>query len=109
MKFIFERLVSKDFEKVYYVITEPAKDRITIYSQDIEELEKIVSSENKAEAYFELYTKLLKTTREEVDYEYLEWKIPVYSSGVSFTYMSLQEERKKRRLAGLRTQVRLAK
>ena len=109
MKFIFERLVSKDFKNVYYIIIEPQKDKITIYSQNLIELEKILNSENKAEAYFELYTTLLKTTREEVDYKYLDSKIPVYSRGVGFNYWLIQEERKKRRIEGLRTQVKLSR
>lgn len=109
MKFLFERLVSKDFESVYYVIIEPQKDLITIYSQNIAELNKIVVSENKAQAYFELYTTLLKTNREELDYSMLEWKKPLMSSGVSFNYWLLKEERKRRELAGLPTRVRLSR
>lgn len=105
--FIFERLLSKDLEKVYYLIRDDRKKVFKFYTQDKDAISRILSSENTEEAFFEVYTDLYKTVREVLRDDLLEWKTPLYSSCIVFDYQRICVEREKRVREGKRTRILL--
>ena len=107
--FIFERLLSKDLDKVYYLIRNDSKGMYRFYTQDKETIMRIISSESWEEAFFDVYTTLLKTVREELKDELLEWKIPLQSDCVNLDCKKIAIVRKQRIKEGKRTRIVLQK
>ena len=107
--FIFERLLSKDLEKVYYLIRNDNKGMYRFYTQDKETIMRIISSDSWEEAFFDVYTTLLKTVREELKDELLEWKIPLQSDCVNLDCEKMAIVRKQRTKEGKRTRIVLQK
>ena len=107
--FIFERLISKDLDKVYYLIHCENKGIFNFYTQDEEIRNQIILSENWEKAFFEVYINLYKTVREECKDDLLEWKIPAYSPCVKLNCERIAAERKRREAAGLQTRIKLKK
>ena len=105
--FIFERLLSKDLEKVYYLIHNEQKKVFNFYTQDYETIQRIITSEDWEKAFFEVYITLYKVRREKCKDELLEWKIPALSKCVNLNCDRIKDERERRKLEGLRTQLRL--
>lgn len=103
--FIFERLLSKDLDKVYYLIHNEKKDIFRFYTQDEETILKIVNSESWEEAFFDIYTSLYKTVREELKDDLIEWKTPVYSQCINLDCHKITEVRKRREKEGKRTRI----
>lgn len=107
--FIFERLLSKDLEKVYYLIRNDNKGVFKFYTQDAETIAHIISSDNWEDTFFDIYTTLLKTVREELSDDMLEWKVPLQSDCVSLDYNKIALVRKQRIKDGKRTRIVLQK
>lgn len=107
--FIFERLLSKDLEKVYYLIRNDSKGIYNFYTQDKETVMRIISSDSWEEAFFDVYTTLLKTVREELKDDLLEWKIPLQSDCVNLDCKKIAIVRKQRTKEGKRTRIVLQK
>ena len=107
-KFIFERLVSKDFKTVYYLIIKKYCNQVIFYTQSEETQNRLLSAENIVNEFFEIYTNLYKTNREEVDDDYLVWKEPARSQGIGFTYDMYKEVREQRRKEGKKIRVKLS-
>lgn len=103
--FIFERLLSKDLDKVYYLIHNEQKKIFRFYTQDKETVMRIIMSDNWEEAFFDVYTSLYKTVREKLKDELLEWKTPVYSDCITLDCEKIAIERKKRTQEGKRTRI----
>lgn len=103
--FIFERLLSKDLSKVYYLIKNDKKKEFKFYTQDEDVIMRICSSDNWEEEFFEVYTNLYKTVRETLKDEYLEWKTPLRSSCITLNYQRIAAEREKREKEGKRTRI----
>ena len=106
-KFIFERLVSKDFSMVYYLIIRKEYNQVIFYTQSKEAQNRLLNAENIANEFFEIYTTLYKTNRELVDDSLFEWKEPARSRGIGFSYEMYEEAKKARRREGKRIMVRL--
>lgn len=107
-RFVFEKLFSPELDKVYYVIFQKDKG-ITIYTQDEEVQTRLLSAENVAAEFFKVYTSLRKATREELPERLLEWKIPCRSMGIGFNWEQYETEKRRRRLAGEKIQIRLSR
>lgn len=107
--FIFERLLSKDLDKVYYIIHHEKKGIFNFYTQDEEVRNKIILSDNWEKTFFEVYITLYKTVREECKDELLEWKTPAFSPCVELNCQRLAEEKKRREIEGLQTRIKLRK
>lgn len=107
--FVFERLISRDYKKVYYVIHSPNKKFFDFYTQDEDAIMKILSSSDWEKAFFELYTGLWKTNTERLNDDLLEWKIPVLSKCVHLDYEKVSVERQRRVKAGLPSRLMLKK
>lgn len=105
--FIFERLVSKDYDKVYYLIKNKKKKMFNFYTQDEETIMRIITSDNWEEQFYDVYTDLYKTTREELKDELLEWKIPLYSRCITLDFNKIDIEGKRREREGKRVRLRL--
>ena len=103
--FIFERLISKDLEKVYYLIWNKKKEIFNFYTQDEEAIMRIITSDNWEDTFFEIYTNLYKTVRETLKDELLEWKTPVYSKCVSLDCKKIAMVRHQREKEGKRTRI----
>ena len=105
--FIFERLISKDLEKVYYLIHNEKKNMFNFYTQDEETIMRIITSENWEATFFDVYTELYKTVREKLKDELLDWKIPLYSKCINLDCKKIAAERKKREREGKKTRLLL--
>lgn len=103
--FIFERLLSKDLEKVYYLIRNEKKGMFNFYTQDEETIMRIITSDNWEQEFFEVYTSLYKTVKENLSDNLLEWKIPLYSKCINLDCEKIAAERKKREKEGKRTRI----
>ena len=107
-KFIFERLVSKDFSTVYYLIIRKDLNQVIFYTQNREAQALLLNAENIAGVFFDIYTSLYKTNREVLDNSLFEWKEPARSLGIGFSYDMYEEEKKRRRAQGKRVMVRIS-
>lgn len=105
--FIFERLLSKDLEKVYYIINDELERTFTFYTQDYETIEKIITSDNWERTFYDVYITLYKVRREKCKKELKKLKEPARSKCVNLDYDRLKEERERRKKEGLQTQLRL--
>lgn len=105
--FIFERLLSKDLEKVYYVIHNEQKKVFNFYTQDYETIQRIITSDDWERAFFEVYITLYKVRRENCKDELLNNKIPALSKCVNLNCDRIRQERERRKTEGLKTQLRL--
>ena len=107
--FIFERLLSRDLDNVYYIIHNEKKGIFNFYTQDEETRNKIILSDNWERTFYEIYINLFKTVREECKDDLLEWKIPAYSPCVKLNCERMAAERKRREQEGLQTRIKLKK
>ena len=107
--FIFERLLSKDLDKVYYLIRNDNKGVFKFYTQDKDTIAHIISSDNWEDAFFDVYTNLLKTVREELSDNMLELKTPLQSDCVSLDCAKITSVREQRIKEGKRTRIVLQK
>lgn len=107
--FIFERLLSQDLDKVYYIIHNEKKGMFNFYTQDEEIINRIILSDNWERAFFEIYISLYKTVREECKDDLLEWKTPAFSRCVKLNCEKMAAERKRREQEGLQTRIKLRK
>ena len=115
--FIFERLITQDYEAVCYVIKCRDKDIFNFYTQNYQIMDTIYSAENSIDVMLDIYCQLWKTNREVLPLFYdnngkkesmIEFKTPMYSRCLSFSYKEVMEQVKKRREEGKKCWVRIS-
>lgn len=105
--FVFERLISRDFKTVFYLIKDRRKNIFNFYTQDEGVIERIIMSSKWEEAFFDVYTSLLKTNCERLPDDLMEWKVPAKSKCVRLDYEKIILERNQRAKDGKPTRLRL--
>lgn len=105
--FVFERLISRDFKTVFYLIKDRKKNIFNFYTQDEDIITRIIMSSEWEETFFDVYTSLLKTNQETLPDSLMEWKVPAQSKCVRLDYQKIIITRNQRAKAGKPTRLRL--
>jgi len=115
--FVFERLITRNYEAVCYVIKCKDKDIFNFYTQNYEIMDNIYSADNSIDEMLDIYSQLWKTNREVLPLFYdnegkkesmIEFKTPMLSRCFSFSYKEVMEQVKKRREEGKKSRVRIS-
>lgn len=114
---IFERLITRDYEAVCYVIKCKDKDIFNFYTQNYQIMDSIYNAENSIDEMLEVYSSLWKTNREVLPLYYYEngkkenmidIKTPMLSRCFNFSYREVMEQAQKRKEIGKRSRVKLS-
>ena len=109
---ICERLVDKEYKKVFYITKCKEKDIFFFYiPQDNKEDDDLCVKlcETGEDGFFDLYTDLIKTRREVLPLWYqegnikksmIDWKTPPYHRCIAYSYSRIEEIAAKRRKEG---------
>ena len=115
--FVFERLVSKDYQTVCYVIKCKDKDIFNFYTQNDELFDSIFYADNSIDEMLEVYSQLWKTNREVLPLFFdnngkkesmIDFKTPLFSRCYKFSYQKVMEQAKKRIEEGKKCWVRIS-
>lgn len=107
--YIFERLISKDCDWVYYVMKNAAHNSFYFFTQDEEALDRIRDAANPIDEMLEIYVSLTKTRRERIENKDFENAIPARSHFYCFEYDEVMEQTERRKERGQKSQLRLSK
>ena len=115
--FVFERLITRNYETVCYVIKCREKDIFNFYTQNDEIMDSIFYADNSIDEMLSIYSQLWKTNREVLPLYYdnngkkesmIEFKTPMLSRCYSFSYKKVMEQAQKRLEQGKKCWVRLS-
>lgn len=115
--FVFERLISQNYETVVYIIKCREKDIFNFYTQNDEIMDNIFNAENSIDEMLNIYSQLWKTNREVLPLWYdnngkkesmIEFKTPMLSRCYRFSYKKVMEQAQKRLEQGKKCWVRLS-
>lgn len=115
--FVFERLITQNYEAVCYVIKCKDKDIFNFYTQNYEIMDNIYSADNSIDEMLNIYSQLWKTNREVLPLFYdnngkkesmIDYKTPTLSRCLSFSYKEVMAQAKKRREEGKKSRVKLS-
>ena len=115
--FVFERLITRNYETVCYVIKCRERDIFNFYTQNDEIMDSIFYADNSIDEMLNIYSQLWKTNREVLPLYYdnngkkesmIEFKTPMLSRCYSFSYKKVMEQVDKRLKEGKKSLVRLS-
>ena len=116
--FVFERLITRNYETVCYVIKCREKDIFNFYTQNDEIMDSIFYADNSIDEMLSIYSQLWKTNREVLPLYYydsngkkesmIEFKTPMLSRCYQFSYKKVMEQAQKRIDEGKKCWVRIS-
>lgn len=116
--FVFERLITRNYETVCYVIKCREKDIFNFYTQNDEIMDSIFYADNSIDEMLSIYSQLWKTNREVLPLYYydsngkkesmIEFKTPMLSRCYQFSYKKVMEQANKRIEEGKKCWVRIS-